>query len=93
MRQKQPAAKIVLTSEQSVPYRLSFRTDKDGTPATLTSPLLDPAMHEREGALAYFAGVTGRKMDAPIRLDPFEAISLTTYLQNQERVRLELEQS
>ena len=90
MRQKQPASEVVLASERPVPYRLTFRTDKDGTPARLTSPLLDRAMHGRN-AVACFAGVAGRAEGARIRLDPFEAASLAAYLRDQPAVRRELE--
>jgi len=91
MRQKKSTSEVVVASGKPVPYRLAFRTSEKGVPATLTSPLLDPALHERGGVLTYFRSVSGSGKDGPISLDAFEAASLAAYLRDQASVRPQLE--
>jgi hypothetical protein len=82
---------MIVTSEKPIPYRLAFRTAERGAPATLTSPLLDPDLHERAGVTTYCRSVKGPGKDGGTALDPFEAASLAAYLMDQVAVRRQLE--
>ena len=91
MRPKKSTSEIVIASAKPVPYRLVFRTSEKGVPATLTAPLLDPALHERGGVLTSFRSASGANPSGPIALDAFEAASLAAYLHDQASVRRQLE--
>jgi hypothetical protein len=96
MRQKKPTFEIIVTSQKPVPYRLVVRTAERGTPATLTSPLLDSDLHHRAGVTTYCRSVKGPGKDGKdggITLDPFEAASLAAYLMDQASVRRQLERA
>jgi hypothetical protein len=91
MRQKKPTSEMIVSSEKPVPYRLVFQTAERGAPATLTSPLLDPNLHDGAGVTTYCRSVKGPGDGGGIALDPFEAASVIAYLTDQASVRRQLE--
>jgi hypothetical protein len=92
-KKKLPANEFVLDSAEPVPYHLVLLASKRGPGLSpggrLTSPLLDRTMHKRSGVEVVFRSLEGRSQ--PV-LDPFEAVSLACYLQNQSQIRRELQQ-
>src|SRR4051812_12099130 len=88
---KKSSPETAVASGKPVPYRLAFQTSEKGVPATLTSPLLDRALHKRGAVLTYFRSVSGSAKGGRIALDVFEAASVAAYLQDQASVRRQME--